>query len=596
MGNCCFKKIEGRPLGQDLKNNLKLLRHHLELSKLDGFLVPMSDPFQNEMVSPHFNRVHFLSHFTGSAGVVLVMQDKAVLFTDGRYTIQAGEEVDSSLFEVKGHWLQALHPFLKEYGNILLRIGFDPWTLTVAQMNRLKSTGITWISCVTNPVDSLWQDRPSQPWAPLTIHEKQFAGASSLSKRQKIAQELVAQNLDSFILTTGDSLAWLLNIRGGDVSHTPIPFAHSVLHKTGAVDLFIDLKKVSEPVKAFLGVDVTLHSLEDLANILKNLNRVGFDPQSTPLAMVEMLKEGIIAKDPCLLPRACKNAVEQEGARQCHLVDGVALTKFLYFLHRHSYDDGLDEMQAVGKLESCRAAGQYYQGNSFETISAAGPHSAWCHYHTKDHTNIPLQKGDIYLVDSGGQYLNGTTDVTRTVILGGVATPEQKNHYTRVLKGHIAVSTVKFPKGTTGTHLDSLARQYLWEVGLDFPHGTGHGVGSYLSVHEGPQGITPRFIDVPLMPGMILSNEPGYYLEGHYGIRLENLILVQECKDFKGFLEFENLTWAPFDINLIDFELLSLKEKKWLQRYHESVLKLVGPSLSKEERQWVEGSVEIFSI
>ncbi len=579
----------------DLKSNLHALRQHLDSLGLDGFLVPISDPFQNEMVSPHFNRVHFLSQFTGSAGVLLIMQDKAILFTDGRYTIQAGEEVDPSLFEVRGHWLQALHPFLKEYGNIPLRIGFDPWTLTFAQMNRLKGTDITWISCVTNPVDSLWQDRPDQPWAPLTIHEEQFSGEPSLSKRQKIGQELGTQNLDSFILTTGDSLAWLLNIRGGDVSHTPIPFAHGVLHKTGAVDLFIDLRKVSEPVKTFLGDDVTIHPLEDLENVLKNLNRVGFDPQSTPLAMMEMLKEGVNEKDPCLLPRACKNAIEQEGARQCHLVDGVALTKFLYFLHQHSYDDGLDEMQAIEKLESYRAAGKYYQSNSFGTISAAGPHSAWCHYHTKDHTNIPLQKGGIYLVDSGGQYLNGTTDVTRTVILGGFATPEQKNHYTRVLKGHIAVSTVKFPKGTTGTHLDSLARQYLWEVGLDFPHGTGHGVGSYLSVHEGPQGITPRFIDVTLMPGMILSNEPGYYLEGHYGIRLENLILVQECKDLKGFLEFENLTWAPFDINLIDFELLSLKEKKWLQDYHESVLKLVGPSLSKEERQWVEGSMEIFA-
>jgi Xaa-Pro aminopeptidase len=576
---------------EDCKRNLEALRQKLTTSGLDGFIVPMSDPFQNEMVSSHFNRVHFLTNFTGSAGAVLVFKEKAILFTDGRYTTQAHEEVDTTLFEIQGHWLPSIHPFLKED----LRIGFDPWTLTAAHRDHLKTASVTWVSCAENPVDGIWDNRPSQPWAPLKVHGEGFAGESSFSKRQKIAQDLKAQGLDAFILTTGDSLAWLLNIRGGDVDRTPIPFCYGVIHRTGLVDFFVDPQKVSSTMKDFLGADIVLHPLEDLASFLRTLKRVGFDARTTPVAIFDVLQEGIAGKDPCLLPKACKNDVEQEGARQCHIVDGIALTKFLYFLYHHTYDDGFDEAQAVLKLQSFRALGKHYQGDSFETISAAGPHSAWCHYHTKPHTNIPLKKGDMYLVDSGGQYLNGTTDVTRTIILGGKATEQQKNHYTRVLKGHIALATIKFPKGTSGVRLDVLARQYLWEEGLDFPHGTGHGVGSYLSVHEGPQGITPRRVDAPLMPGMILSNEPGYYLEGDYGIRSENLMLVQECKDLKGFLEFENLTWAPFDPNLVDFDQLSLKEKQWLRVYHENVLKLLSPDLSEEERKWVEGLIGIFS-
>jgi len=573
------------------RRNLEVLRERLASSGLDGFIVPMSDPFQNEVVSPHFNRVQFLTHFTGSSGFVLVLSQTAIFFTDGRYTTQAREEVDQTLFEIRGHWVQAIHPFLKEG----LRIGFDPWTLTVTHRDHLKMSPVSWISCVENPVDQIWQNRPPQPWAPLKIQGEEFAGESSSSKRQKIAQELKAQGLDAFVLTAGDSLAWLLNIRGGDVDRTPIPFCYGVIHQTGCVDFFIDPKKVSFAVRDFLGADITLHPLENLESFLKTLKRVGFDVRTAPFAIVDVLKESVSGKDPCLLPRACKNAVEQEGARQCHIVDGMALTKFLYFLQHHPYDDGFDEAQAVLKLQSFRTGGKHYQGDSFETISATGPHSAWCHYHTKPHTNRSLKKGEMYLVDSGGQYLNGTTDVTRTIILGGKATPQQKNHYTRVLKGYIALATIKFPKGTSGSHLDILVRQYLWEEGLDFCHATGHGVGSYLSVHEGPQCITPRLVEAPLMPGMILSNEPGYYLEGAYGIRSENLMLVQECKGLKGFLEFETLTWAPFDPNLIDFDQLSLKEKQWLKAYHADVLRLLSPSLSEKEREWVEGLIDVFT-
>jgi Xaa-Pro aminopeptidase len=394
-------------------------------------------------------------------------------------------------------------------------------------------------------------------------------------------------------LTMGDSIAWLLNIRGGDVDGTPIPFSYGVIHTQGDMDLFIEPQKVSLDVSSFLGPNVTVHPLDHIIPFLRKFDQVGFDPKTTPEAIVEALNKGIEANDPCLLPRACKNTTEQEGARQCHVVDGVALTKFLYFLYHHHYEDGFDEAQAVIKLRSLRAIGKHYQGDSFETISATGPHSAWCHYHTKEHTNTSVKKGDLYLVDSGGQYLNGTTDVTRTIVIGGHGTPEQKDHYTRVLKGYIALDTIKFPKGTSGVHLDVLVRQYLWEVGLNFPHATGHGVGSYLSVHEGPQCITPRLVEAPLMPGMILSNEPGVYREGHYGIRLENLVLVRECPDLPGFLEFENLTWAPFDMNLIDMGMLSLKEKQWLKDYHKRLIRVLGDGLSFEEKEWVEHSFSV---
>lgn len=585
MGNSSFKEIGGI---LPIEKILQSLRDALVSEQLDGWLVPMADPFQNEYVEDHFNRVQYVSGFTGSAGMVLIMQDQAALFTDGRYTEQAYQELDSRLFEVHGHGFQAMGDFLKSKGK--LRIGFDPLTITVSQKKQLRAVPMDWVAVDSNPVDALWENRPNQPWASLKIHDEKFSGVSSKDKRSNLSQELKRKNLDAALFTLGDSIAWLLNLRGGDLASTPIFYSYAVLHANGKVDLFVDTKKIGLEVTEFLGKDVTIHPLETVSSFLEKLEVVGFDPACTPVSLASKLNQGKEIKDPTLLPKACKNPVEQEGARQCHIVDGIALTKFLYFLHNRSLGDGLDEQGSALKLRSLRDGGEHYQGDSFETISAAGPNGALCHYCVNDKTNRPLKSGELYLVDSGGQYLTGTTDVTRTVLVGGSATEKMKEHYTRVLKGHIAIACAVFPKGTTGTQLDMLARQALWEVGLDFPHSTGHGVGSYLSVHEGPQGITPRNSTTPLMLGMILSNEPGYYLAGHYGIRLENLILVQECEDRSGFLKFENLTWAPFDGRLIDPALLSDQEREWLRWYHAKLIEKLSHGLSEEEKVFCRNS------
>lgn len=563
-----------------MRNHLKRLRTVLEHQGLDGFLIPMADPFQNEIVSDHYNRLQFVSGFTGSAGFLVVLQEKAALFVDGRYTVQAPQEVDESVLEIYDYSYATIKKFLGEG----LRVGFDPWTLTVREQKLIHSPAIELVEVQENLVDHIWDERPEIPWAPLVCHEEKFAGESSKAKRQRLGAKIEGQNLDAFLLTKGDSIAWLLNVRGGDVSHTPLPFAYAILHKTGCVDLFVDQKKVSPAVQRFLDADVTVYGLDDVTERLDSLAKVGVDPACTPVALVT--KHVVDGEDPTLLARACKNDVEQEGMRHCHVLDGLALTKFLHFLEHHQ-TGSIDEQEASTILASFREGGEHYQGPSFETISAAGPNGATCHYRTTDKTNRMLEEGALYLVDSGGQYLNGTTDVTRTVLIGKKATDKQREHYTRVLKGHIAITSIRFPKGTTGPHLDVLARQSLWEVGLDYAHGTGHGVGSYLCVHEGPQGISPRSRPVPLMPGMVLSNEPGYYLEGEYGIRLENLVMVVESKEYEGFLEFENLTWAPFDQRLIDGSLLTDKEKAWLREYRETLCEKIGLSLDEGIRSWL---------
>lgn len=572
-----------------MEHILQPVRAYLKEQGLGAMAIFMADPFQNEYVADHYNRIQWLSGFTGSAGSLVITSSSAVLFTDGRYRIQAPQEVDQSFFEVRSHGLHAMADFLKEQG--VERVGYDGWTTTVHQKQKLEELGFQWIAVDQTPLDSLWHERPKKPWSPLKPHDIEFSGRSSKDKRGHLANLLKAKSLKAYLLTLGDSIAWVLNIRGGDLDHTPLAYCYGILEEDGFFHLFIDREKVTPDVHDFLGEEVKLHSLEHIESFIKGLDSLGFDPRHTPVALESAMKGmGHIMGDPTLLPKACKNATEQDGARHCHRVDGIAMTRFLHFLSTRPLSDGLDEQKASKILRTLREDKTHYQGDSFSTISAAGPNAALCHYHANDQTNRPLKSGELYLVDSGGQYLNGTTDVTRTVLVGGVATDSMKGHYTRVLKGHIALATARFPKGTTGTQLDGFARRSLWDVGLDFSHSTGHGVGSYLSVHEGPQAITPRLSSTPLKPGMILSNEPGYYLEGHYGIRLENLILVKESDAYAGFLEFENLTWVPFDKRLIQPSLLNEKEVAWLEWYHEMLIDKIGPGLSAQEKEWLQSA------
>jgi Xaa-Pro aminopeptidase len=444
---------------------------------------------------------------------------------------------------------------------------------------------VQWVMSVDNFVDSLWKERPALPLEPIEVHEDCFSGRASSLKRIEISKTLETRGIKAFLLTTGDSISWLLNIRGGDIQDTPVPFSYAFLQNDASVDFFVDKKKISASVADFLGSSVRIHPLDAIEDFFTNMENIGLDPSVTPKAMVEKLGEGawIPMDDPCRLPKACKNETEQQGAIDCHKVDGLAVTKFLYWVEQQ---EALTEIEASEKLASFRATGLHYKGPSFETISAVGPNGMLCHYRPKNKSRS-FQKGDIYLVDSGGQYLNGTTDITRTVIWKGTPTKLQKLHYTLVLKGHIALATARFPKGTTGVQLDVLARQYLWQHGLDYSHGTGHGVGSYLSVHEAPPSISPRAGNTPLCAGMVISNEPGYYLKDHYGIRLENLVLVKESKDLTDFLEFETITLAPFDRRLMDETMLSDAEKTWLKSYHQRILDTFKDTLTEEEQAWV---------
>lgn len=570
---------------------LEKLRLIMKKEAIDAWLFPMADPFHNETVAEHFNYIKFFTGFTGSAGCLFITQDQAIFITDGRYTIQAKTEIDSTLFQVKEGGLPALGTFLKE--ERALRIAFNPWMFTFSQLNYLKKLGHAWIPMEGKEIDNLWEDRPSLPWSSLKLHEEKFAGESSSIKRKRCGAAIASKGMQAFLLTSGDSLCWLLNVRGGDVRYTPIPFAYGLLHASGAVDVFIDPSKVSLELKTVLGPEVRIHSLQAISSVLAPLRQIGIDEKQTPAALYTLCDPSswITGEDPCLLPKACKNEVEQRGAREAHQMDGLAVTRFLYWVQQQ---EGVTEWDAAQKLDALRQEGMHYQGPSFDTISATGSHGALCHYRPAPYPRNPLAKGHLYLVDSGGQYLTGTTDVTRTIILGGMATPQQKTHYTRVLKGHIAFASIRFPKGTSALQLDVLARQYLWEQGLDYAHATGHGVGSYLCVHESPPIISPRAAMTPLLPGMIVAHEPGFYLENHYGIRLENIILVRECENFSGFLEFETLTMVPFDLNLIDFDLLTSAEKTWLQQYHQRVWEACKEALSEEERQWLKRVVGEF--
>jgi Xaa-Pro aminopeptidase len=577
------------------KQRLQLLFAELNNHGFDGFIVPHADEFQGEYIPASAQRLAWLTGFTGSAGLAIVHPDESAIFVDGRYTLAVRDQVDT----FQPYDYSSLTEWLKKQSSV--KLAYDPWLHTLNDLALFKDVEL--VPCETNPIDTIWLDQPEPPLAPVVPYP-------SDTKREQV---ILDDGIDAVMLTAPDSIAWLLNIRGGDVPRAPLPLCFAILYANKHVDLFIDQRKINvgwversethhlggsvgfaslyPPYmieKHLTENDVTIYEFTDLAIILDKLNQstVLIDPKQTPIWIIKRLNKIVKGDDPCALPKACKNSIEIAGTRVAHLRDGSALTRFLYWLK-----PGVDEIQAAERLEQFRAETGLLHDLSFDTISGYGANGAIVHYQVTPETNKVLETGNLYLVDSGGQYLDGTTDVTRTIAIGR-PTAEHKDRFTRVLKGHISIATCRFPEGTTGTQLDILARHALWQVGLDYQHGTGHGVGFFLSVHEGPQSISKRINKVALKPGMIISNEPGYYKAGAYGIRIENLVLVTEASEIEGgeqpMMGFETLTLAPIDRNLIEVKLLNEKEIEWINNYHARVYEKIAPTLKDEqERQWL---------
>lgn len=582
---------------------LAALRAELARRGLDGFVVPRTDEHQNEFIPPSAERLAWLAGFTGSAGLAIVLADKAAIFVDGRYTLQVRDQVDTDAFEPlhiieepPTAWLAARLPKGA-------KLGYDPWLHPPNEVARLQSAcekaGASLVAVEGNPIDAVWRARPPAPIAPVVPHALRFAGVAAEEKRKTIAAELKARGVEAAVLTAPDSIAWLFNIRGGDLPRTPAPLTFAILDDAGRAQLFLDTRKLIAATRAHLGNAVAAAETGDFPAALDRLGgkRVLADPASASAFVFERLaaaKAEIVREaDPCQLPKACKNAAELDGARAAHRRDGAALTGFLAWLDRAAASGTVSELDAAERLAEFRRGGENFRDFSFDTISGAGANGAIVHYRATEETNRTLEPGSLYLVDSGAQYLDGTTDVTRTVFVPGAAepTPEQKDRYTRVLKGHIALALARFPAGTTGSQLDALARQALWRVGLDYDHGTGHGVGSYLGVHEGPQRISKMPNAIALRPGMIVSNEPGYYKTGAYGIRIENLVAVGAAAKENGAeretLDFETLTLAPIDLRLVEPSLLSREEAAWLDAYHARVRETLSPLVDGETRAWL---------
>jgi Xaa-Pro aminopeptidase len=574
---------------------LAALRAELLRQGLDGLLVPRADAFLGEYVPPSAERLAWLTGFTGSAGMALVLRDRAVLFVDGRYTTQAAAEAPG--WERRHLLEQPPAAFLKAEapGG---RIGYDPWLHPQAALDRLAESGAVLVPMAANAVDAVWSGRPAPPAAPALVHPPECAGVDSAEKRAAAAALLREAGQDAAVLADPHSVAWLLNIRGRDLTHTPLALAVALLHADARVDLFLDPARADVALRRHLGNAVALHPPAALDSVLDGLagRRVRLDAEVTPAWFGQRLRaagaEPVEGEDPCRLPRACKNPVEQAGARAAHQRDAVALCRFLAWFAEAAPAGGQTELSAAVQLLALRGEGAHFVAESFPAISGAGEHGAIIHYRATPASDRPIRPDECYLIDSGAQYRDGTTDVTRTLWTGPGDPPEElATRYTMVLQGHLALSALRFPEGVAGVHLDALARRGLWQAGLDYDHGTGHGVGSFLSVHEGPAGISRAARPVPLKPGMILSNEPGFYLPGAYGIRIENLLLVVPAPELPGqtrpFLRFETLTFAPYDRRLIQLARLCPAERAQVDAYHAAVLARIGPLLPAREAGWL---------
>lgn len=591
---------------------LDALRKELARRKLDGFVVPISDEHMSEYVGAYAQRLQWLTGFNGSAGSAVIFTDAtlepaAAMFVDGRYTLQVRDQVDGRLYAYEDVPKTSVAKWLGEYAPEGARIGFDPWLhgrkWVEAAEKALDERGAALVPVENNPIDAIWSDRPAPSDAPVLVHEDRYAGESSESKRAAVSDWLAEHKLDAVVISALDSIAWLLNIRGTDVDRTPVALSFLIAHADGGTDFFVGERKVTPELREHLGNSVRIAPSEGLVPALEALSgkRVAADPDSSVSAIFEALEQAgaeiVEERDPAVLPKAQKNAVEQQGHRNAQARDGVAVTRFLHWLALEGPAGTVTELSAAEKLHGLRQETGALRDLSFDTISGSGPNGAIVHYRVSEETSRTLEPGSVYLVDSGGQYPDGTTDITRTVWIGpGEPPAEVKDRFTRVLKGHIALALAVFPKGTRGSQLDVLARQYLWAGGVDFAHGTGHGVGSFLSVHEGPQRIAKSSGaqsggDQELLPGMILSNEPGYYRQDAYGIRIENLQLV-EPRDIEGaedeYFGFETLTLVPIDRTLVDTGQLSHAEVDWWNTYHARVREVIGPQLDGPEKAWLE--------
>jgi Xaa-Pro aminopeptidase len=599
-----FQSFDVASEGAATASRVASLRAELARRGLEGFIVPSADRHQNEYAPACEARLAWLTGFTGSAGTAIVLAERAAIFVDGRYTLQAAQQVDSDLFTVEHlidrppqAWLEANLP-------AAAKLGYDPWLHTVEGAEKLAkacaAAGATLVATAPNPIDGIWRDRPPQPCAEITLHQLRYAGEASSAKLARIQAELAKLRADALVVSDPHAVAWTFNIRGGDVAHTPLPLAFAIVSTEGRPALYVAPEKLTNAVR---------HVLEDVADVREpaafegDLAALGAAERTVRLdeataadalarAIAEPGGKPVRGPDPIARMKAVKNATEIEGARAAQVRDGVAMTRFLAWFDAQAPQGGLTEIDAVAALESFRRETGALQDISFPTIAGAGANGAIVHYRVTRGSNRRIQPGELFLVDSGGQYLDGTTDITRTVAVG-TPSAEMRARFTLVLKGHIAIARAIFPQGTTGAQLDSFARQYLWAAGLDFDHGTGHGVGSYLSVHEGPARIS-KLGSAALERGMILSNEPGYYKTGEYGIRIENLVLVSEGPRVAGaekpLLLFETLTLAPLDRRLIERALMSREEIEWVDEYHDRVREALSPSLDEETQAWLAGA------
>ncbi len=575
----------------------KALRAELQSRGLHGFIIPRADEHQNEYVPANAERLAWLTGFTGSAGLAIVLAESAAIFVDGRYGLQVRDQVDGRVFKPLDSGQISPESWIEQHLPKGAVLGFDPWLTTPATLERFaraaRNAGADLAPVSDNLVDAIWADRPAPPLAPVYLYPKRFAGVEAKKKLGNIARAL--GDCEALLISNPHNVAWAFNIRGADVPHTPLPLCFALIRAKGDHTLYIDGRKLGEPVRKALSALALVQEPDALAGDLQALGRAGarmrFDSSSAPVKLVDALKnaggEADPGADPVTLMKARKNIAEITGARAAHVRDGAALVNFLCWFHEHAPKGKLTEIDAVQALESFRRDTGKLKEVSFPTISGAGANGAIVHYRVTERTNSKIGKG-LFLLDSGAQYEDGTTDVTRTIAVGKPGA-EMRDRFTRVLKGHIAIARALFPKGANGAQIDSFARQALWEAGLDYDHGTGHGVGAFLSVHEGPQNISKRGA-CPLEPGMIISNEPGYYKTGAYGIRIENLVLVEK-RDIPGgereTYGFETLTLAPIDLACVEPKLLTRDELRWLDAYHARVRKILSPLLSPPVRKWL---------
>ena len=580
---------------------LHALREQMQKDGLDGFVVPICDEHMSEYVGEYAQRLSWLTGFGGSAGSAIVLKDQAAMFIDGRYVVQVRDQVDGNLYEYVNIKDQKPHEWLAAHAPQGGKIGYDAWLHTrdwvETARKALKKSGAELVEVANNPIDAVWEDQPSRSPEKLAVHPDQYAGKSARDKRADVAAWLQDNDYDATVIAALDSVAWFFNVRGKDIANTPVSLAYAIVRADETATLFVAPEKLTDAVREHLGNHVEIRNYDELADALSEMNgkTVAVDPERSVAAIFSALDSAgatvVKDRDPTVLAKAIKNEAEINGHKAAQKRDGAAVTKFLHWMANEAPKGGLDELSAAARLREFRAENPELKDLSFRTISAAGDHGALPHYSVNEETNQPVAMNSLYLVDSGGQYPDGTTDVTRVVAVGE-PTAEMRKRYTQVLQGHIALDQAVFPKGTTGGQLDILARQYLWADGVDYGHGTGHGVGSYLSVHEGPQRIASfGGMDQALEPGMILSNEPGYYKAGEFGIRIENLFLIEE-REIEGgeqtMLGFETLTFAPLERKLIDVEMLSPNQRQWVDAYHARVRAVIAPQLEGDDLEWLE--------